>query len=287
MRDCWWVVVLRLNVFRVVVAGLASVLVTFGGAGGVRGWGWDGSKVVVSAGEAVAVDAAAGLFVGGWPGRECLQAYEAQNAGFSGLREDPARYLTGSVLDTEGIGGDLVAGNTGEAWGRAFFAAANVVFAAKGVVSVAAPRAVVTTGIGPRLAPYTVGAGYDGVLAASTVRIPAGVGSSIANLADDTTRLAPSSAARIGDDVIATADDAFTHGYSYNPRIRARGLQDPVGHNFPYSYDEGILRSTPVRQADGSLLYRVPGSINGKDGFFEIALNPDTGTIFHRTFVGG
>ncbi len=87
--------------------------------------------------------------------------------------------------------------------------------------------------------------------------------------------------------VAGAADDAFTHGYSYHPRIRARGLQDPVGHNFPYSYDDVILRSTPVRQADGSLLYRTPGSINGKDGFFEIALNPDTGTIFHRTFVGG
>ncbi|MGH9189654.1 MAG: hypothetical protein ACRD0Q_06435 [Acidimicrobiales bacterium] len=100
-------------------------------------------------------------------------------------------------------------------------------------------------------------------------------------------RVAPQTAARIGDDVIATADDAFTHGYSYHPRIRARGVQDPVGHNFPYSYDDVILRSTPVRQADGSLLYRTSGGINGKDGFFEIAVNSDTGTIFHRTFVGG
>ena len=60
-----------------------------------------------------------------------------------------------------------------------------------------------------------------------------------------------------------------------------------MGHNVPYSFDDVILRGSPVRQADGSLLYRVPGSINGKDGFFEIALNPGTGTIFHRTFVGG
>jgi hypothetical protein len=89
------------------------------------------------------------------------------------------------------------------------------------------------------------------------------------------------------DDVARVGDDAVTHGYKYHPRIRARGVQDPVGHNFPYSYDDVILRTTPVSQADGSLLYRMPGSINGKDGFFEIALNPDTGTIFHRTFVGG
>lgn len=99
--------------------------------------------------------------------------------------------------------------------------------------------------------------------------------------------VATNTATRIGDDVVAAGDDAFTHGNSYHPRIRERGLQDPVGHNFPYSYDDVILKSTPVTQADGSLLYRVPGSINGKDGFFEIAVNPNTQTIFHRTFVGG
>ncbi|MCP4305640.1 MAG: hypothetical protein GY788_12320 [bacterium] len=93
--------------------------------------------------------------------------------------------------------------------------------------------------------------------------------------------------AGLADDVARVGDDAFTHGYDYHPRIRERGIQDPVGHNFPYSYDDVILRSTPVTQADGSLLYRVPGSINTKDGLFEIALNPDTQTIFHRTFVGG
>jgi hypothetical protein len=40
----------------------------------------------------------------------------------------------------------------------------------------------------------------------------------------------------------------------------------------------------PVTQADGSLLYRKPGSIKGKDGVYEIAVNPQTGTIFHRTW---
>jgi len=98
---------------------------------------------------------------------------------------------------------------------------------------------------------------------------------------------ATNTATRIGDDLVGVGDDVFTHGYSYSPRIRARAVQDPVGHNFPYSYDDVILKSTPVTQADGSLLYRIPGSINSKDGFFEIAVNPSTQTIFHRTFVGG
>jgi len=84
----------------------------------------------------------------------------------------------------------------------------------------------------------------------------------------------------------AIADDAFTHGYGYHPRIRARGLQDPKAHNFPYSFDDVILRETPVKQADGSLLYRKAGSLNGTEGVYEIAVNPETGTIFHRTFRG-
>lgn len=60
------------------------------------------------------------------------------------------------------------------------------------------------------------------------------------SLADD--------AVRIGDDVITSADDAFAHGFNYHPRIRARGLEDPVGHNYPYSFDDAILQTTPVRQ---------------------------------------
>ena len=48
-----------------------------------------------------------------------------------------------------------------------------------------------------------------------------------------------------------------------------------------------ILHTAPTAQVDGSLLYAAPGSINGKDGVFEIAVNSETRTIFHRTFVGG
>ena len=76
------------------------------------------------------------------------------------------------------------------------------------------------------------------------------------------------------------------HGYKYASRIRARALQDPVAHNFPYSFDDEILKVEPIIQADGSLLFRKAGTLNGKSGFFEIALNPNTKTIFHRTFVG-
>ncbi len=84
----------------------------------------------------------------------------------------------------------------------------------------------------------------------------------------------------------AQSSKAFKHSFKYHSRIKARALQDPVAHNFPYSFDDVILKAKPITQADGSLLYRHVGHLNGKNGFFEIGLNPQTKTIFHRTFVG-
>ncbi|WP_244461338.1 DUF6531 domain-containing protein [Rhodococcus sp. ZPP] len=63
------------------------------------------------------------------------------------------------------------------------------------------------------------------------------------------------------------SDRAFDHGYDYHPRIRERGLEDPTGHNFPYSFDDQILRHEPTVQRDGSLLYRADGFLNGKPGY--------------------
>ena len=62
-------------------------------------------------------------------------------------------------------------------------------------------------------------------------------------------------------------------------------MQDPKAHNFPYSYDREIIQnSTPVLRKDGSLQYNHKGSMSGKDGVFEITINPETGIIFHRNF---
>ncbi len=78
--------------------------------------------------------------------------------------------------------------------------------------------------------------------------------------------------------------DAHEHTYNYHKRIRSRALQDPVGHNFPYSFDDVILKTKPIIQTDGSLIFKISGELNGKKGVFEIALNPETSTIFHRVF---
>jgi RHS repeat-associated protein len=75
--------------------------------------------------------------------------------------------------------------------------------------------------------------------------------------------------------------------YEYHPRIRMRALQDPVAHNFPYSFDEVILKSNPIKQVNGTFLYRQTGTLNGRSGVFELGVNNESKIIFHRTFRGG
>ncbi|NLE79261.1 MAG: RHS repeat protein, partial [Rhodococcus sp.] len=77
---------------------------------------------------------------------------------------------------------------------------------------------------------------------------------------------------------------AHDHSFDYHPRIRERGLEDPTGHNFPYSFDDVILGNDPIVQRDGSLLYRADGYLHGKSGYYEIAVNVDRNLIFHRTW---
>lgn len=33
---------------------------------------------------------------------------------------------------------------------------------------------------------------------------------------------------------------------TYDPQVRARGVEDPKSHNFPYSFDKGILSTPPI-----------------------------------------
>lgn len=79
--------------------------------------------------------------------------------------------------------------------------------------------------------------------------------------------------------------------YKYHERIRARGLEDPVGHNFPYSFDKDILSSKPVvstnKRGQVTELYQLEGELNGRKGVYEIGVNPDTNVIFHRTWRSG
>lgn len=69
---------------------------------------------------------------------------------------------------------------------------------------------------------------------------------------------------------------------SYAPRVRMRAIEDPVGHNFPYSFDNVILSTKPVRtEANGYRFFQHPSSLNGKDKIFEIGVTTDF-VIDHR-----
>jgi hypothetical protein len=73
-------------------------------------------------------------------------------------------------------------------------------------------------------------------------------------------------------------------GLKYAHSIRAKALLDPVGYNFPHSFDNMILSTKPIVQSDKTLLYVAPGHVNNKAGFYTIVVRPDTNTVIHRAF---
>jgi RHS repeat-associated protein len=91
---------------------------------------------------------------------------------------------------------------------------------------------------------------------------------------------------------------ATKHGLKYADRVRQRGLEDPSSHNFPYSFDDAILSTTPIPKNNGYNIFQKPGSMAGKvvtdpttrirtqtykDGVYEIGVTKD-GVIDHRFF---
>ena len=77
--------------------------------------------------------------------------------------------------------------------------------------------------------------------------------------------------------------DAYSHGYKYADRVRMRGVQDPLSHNFPYSFDDIILATKPIPKNNGYNMFQQTGSMRGKEGVFEIGVTKD-GVIDHRFF---
>jgi RHS repeat-associated protein len=71
--------------------------------------------------------------------------------------------------------------------------------------------------------------------------------------------------------------------FKYAPRVIARALEDPVSHNFPYSFDKVVLSTKPTVTPSGYKIYQFPGAMNGKNGFYEIGVNGQ-GIIDHRFF---
>lgn len=94
------------------------------------------------------------------------------------------------------------------------------------------------------------------------------------------------SAAEGGEALTATTESAFSHSYSYDARVLDRALEDPVSHNFPYSFDDEVLSTNPISKPNGYNIYQQPGSMNGTSGNFEIGVN-NNGVIDHRFFRPG
>jgi hypothetical protein len=77
--------------------------------------------------------------------------------------------------------------------------------------------------------------------------------------------------------------NAFQHNFKYASRVRVRALEDPVSHNFPYSFDDAILATQPVLKNNGYKMFQLNGTMNDKSGVFEIGLTIE-GVIDHRFF---
>jgi hypothetical protein len=77
--------------------------------------------------------------------------------------------------------------------------------------------------------------------------------------------------------------NVFKHSYKYADRVRMRALQDPVSHNFPYSFDDAILSTSPALKSNGYKIFQQQGIMNGKSGAFEIGVTK-SGVIDHRFF---
>ena len=76
---------------------------------------------------------------------------------------------------------------------------------------------------------------------------------------------------------------AFKHDFKYSDRIRMRALEDPVSHNFHYSFDDAILKAKPILKNNEYKIFQLKGTMDRKNGVFEIGLTKD-GIIDHRFF---
>jgi len=69
----------------------------------------------------------------------------------------------------------------------------------------------------------------------------------------------------------------------YDSRIRARGVDDPAAHNFPYSFDPAISQTPAIHLPTGARGYAVRGCYNGREVVFNLVVKD--GIVIHRDFV--
>ncbi len=93
-------------------------------------------------------------------------------------------------------------------------------------------------------------------------------------------RLASSTVGRLSSNTIGRA---YSHSFKYSDKVRMRAITDPRAHNFPYSFDDLILKTNPILKDGGYRIFQHPGTMTGKSGFFEIGVTKN-GFIDHRVF---
>ncbi|WP_279113308.1 hypothetical protein, partial [Butyricimonas virosa] len=83
--------------------------------------------------------------------------------------------------------------------------------------------------------------------------------------------------------LLKSETSVYRHGYKYAERVRARAIQDPTSHNFPYIFDDAILSIKPIIKRDGYKIYQMEGTMNGIKGIYEIGITK-SGIIDYRFF---
>ncbi|MGH9875749.1 MAG: RHS repeat-associated core domain-containing protein [Pyrinomonadaceae bacterium] len=98
--------------------------------------------------------------------------------------------------------------------------------------------------------------------------------------------VAPSAAAP---SVVPAAESANATNFIYSSRVLVRSAQESGPyHNFPMSFDSQIVSNGTRTGTSNFVMYRQPGTINGRSGVFEIGARPSasgrTEVITHRFF---
>lgn len=64
---------------------------------------------------------------------------------------------------------------------------------------------------------------------------------------------------------------------------RKRAIEDPTGHNFPFSFDEKILNTTPTILRGGAEGFALRGVHNGKEVIYNMIVKDNK--IIHRDMI--
>jgi hypothetical protein len=89
--------------------------------------------------------------------------------------------------------------------------------------------------------------------------------------------------------ILPATESAGAQNFIYSSRVLVRSAEETGPyHNFPMSFDSTIISSGTRTSSSNFVMYRQPGTINGRTGVFEIGARPSpsgrTEVIRHRFF---